>query len=127
MYKRSKTNREPKEFQKYLNHPLSNAKVDLLDYWRSQKDEFPNLSKMAQDYLSIQGGSVPVERDFSMGTHLVTPTRCSLNPETIRACMCLKSWFQKPKPSRAGNFYASDSRQNIRIFHSPHRHNGRER
>lgn len=104
MYKRSRSSREPKEFQKYLNHPLSNAKVDLLAYWRSQKDEFPKLSKMAQDYLSVQGGSVPVERDFSMGTHLVNPKRCSLHPQTIRACMCLKSWFKEPKSS-TGKLY----------------------
>lgn len=104
IYKCSKSSREPKEFQKYLHHPLSNSKIDLLDYWRSQKDEFPKLSKMAQDYLSVQGGSVPVERDFSMGIHLVTPKRCSLHPQTIRACMCLKSWFKEQKHRCAGNF-----------------------
>ncbi|KAJ6642967.1 putative AC transposase, partial [Pseudolycoriella hygida] len=97
MYKRNKSSREPKEFQKYLNHPLSNAKVDILDFWRSQKAEFPQLSKIAKDYLSIQGGSVPVERDFSMGADLVTPKRCSLHPNTIRGCMCLKSWLKEPK------------------------------
>lgn len=107
MFKR-KSSREPKEFQKYLNHPLSNTKVDVLDYWRSQKDEFPKLSRMAQDYLAIQGSSVPVERDFSMGTHLVTSTRCSLHPKTISACMCLKSWLKERKLlPRAGNLLYS--------------------
>lgn len=105
MYKRSKSSREPKEFQKYLNHPLSNAKVDVLDYWRSQKDEYPKLSKMAQDLLSVQGGSVPVERDFSMGVHLVTPKRCSMHPKTIQACMCLKSWLKEPKSRNSGKFF----------------------
>lgn len=93
MHKRA-TNKEPKEFQKYLHFPLSAPKVKVLEYWRSQKDEFPNLSNMARDYLGSQGSSVAVERDFSMGTHLVSPTRCSLKPETIRACMCLKSWIK---------------------------------
>lgn len=91
MFKRAKASKEPKEFQKYLNFPLSTAKVDVMQYWQSQKDDFPNLSVMARDYLPVQSSSVAVERDFSMGVHLVTPTRCCLAPDTVRACMCLKS------------------------------------
>lgn len=97
MFKRTKVNKQPKEFQKYLNCPLSAANVNVLDYWRAQVTEFPNLSKMARDYLAVQSGSVAVERDFSGGVDLVTPTRCSLKQQTIRACMCLKSWFKLSK------------------------------
>lgn len=97
MFKRAKANKEPKEFQKYLNFPLSSAKVDVIEYWRSQKEDFPSLSVMARDYLAIQSSSVAVERDFSMGVHLVSSTRCCLAPETIRACMCLKSWLKNLK------------------------------
>lgn len=93
MHKRT-VNKEPKEFQKYLNFPLSASKVNLLEYWKSQKEEFPNLSNMARDYLAVQSSSVAVERDFSMGLDLVTATRCALLPQTIRACMCVKSWIQ---------------------------------
>lgn len=93
MHKRT-ANREPKEFQKYLHFPLSNAKVNVLEYWKAQKEEFPNLTNMAQDYLAVQSSSVAVERDFASGVDLVTPTRSSLHPETIRACMCLKSYFK---------------------------------
>lgn len=102
MFKRAKASKEPKEFQKYLNFPLSAPKVDVLQYWQSQKEDFPNLSVMARDYLPVQSSSVAVERDFSMGVHLVTPTRCCLAPETVRACMCLKSWIKNqqcdPRP-----------------------------
>lgn len=94
MFKRGRANKEPKEFQKYLNFPLSSAKVNVLDYWQSQKEDFPNLSATARDYLAIQSGSVAVERDFSMGVDLITATRCRLLPETVRACMCLKSWIK---------------------------------
>lgn len=93
MHKRS-VNKEPKELQKYLQFPLSAPKVNVLEYWRSQAEEFPNLTKMARDYLAVQSGAVAVERDFSTGSHLVTPKRCSLAPETIRACLCLKSWLK---------------------------------
>lgn len=93
MHKRA-VNKEPKEFQKYLQFPLSAPKVKVLEYWRSQKDEFPNVCNMARDHLAVQSGSVAVERDFAMGVDVVTATRCSLLPETIRACMCLKSWLK---------------------------------
>ncbi len=44
------------------------------------------------EYIYI-ATSVPIERVFSGGTDLITPKRCSLNAEVIRACMCLKSWW----------------------------------
>ena len=37
--------------------------------------------------------SVPVERVFSGGADLIAPKRCSLGGDVIRACMCLKSWW----------------------------------
>lgn len=100
MFKRAKTSKKPKEFQQYLGSPLSNAKVDMLDFWRSQQHELPNLANMARDYLAVQSASVSVERDFSGGADLVTPTRCSLHAQTIRACMCLKSWLKNEKDQK---------------------------
>lgn len=94
MFKRAKSYREPKEFQKYLGFPLSNPNVNCLDYWRSQQTELPQMTRMARDVLPVQGSSVPVERDFSMGADLIVPTRCSLKHNTIRAVMCLKSWLK---------------------------------
>lgn len=94
MFKKAKVNREPKEFQKYMQYPLSSSKVNTLDFWRSQQSDFPNLSIMARDVLAVQSTSVAVERDFSDGADLITPERCSLLPQTIRACMCLKNWFK---------------------------------
>ncbi|GET60559.1 ribonuclease H-like domain-containing protein [Rhizophagus irregularis DAOM 181602=DAOM 197198] len=59
-----------------------------------QEANYPNLSKMALDYLAIPATSAPVERIFSSGTDLVTQKRCSLKGETIRELMCLKSWWK---------------------------------
>lgn len=94
MFKRSKRDESLTEFQKYMLHPLSSSKEDILNYWKNHEADFPCLANMARDYLGAQSSSVPVERDFSGGVDLVTSTRCSLKPETIRACMCLKSWFK---------------------------------
>lgn len=94
MFKRGKTNKTLKEFQQYLSSPLSGVKVNVLDFWRAQQNELPHLSNMARDYLAVQSSSVSVERDFSDGVDLVTATRCSLHAQTIRSCMCLKSWYK---------------------------------
>ncbi|EXX64062.1 hypothetical protein RirG_146400 [Rhizophagus irregularis DAOM 197198w] len=58
------------------------------------ESQYPHLAAMARDYLAIPATSVPIERAFSGGTDLVTQKRCSLSPETIKACMCLKSWWK---------------------------------
>lgn len=84
---------------KYLNLPLSNKKVKMLDYWKTQNAEFPFLTQMARDILPVQSGSVSVERDFSGAVDVVTPTRCSLKHNSIRATMCVKSWLKSQLPS----------------------------
>ncbi|EXX62244.1 ribonuclease H-like domain-containing protein [Rhizophagus irregularis DAOM 181602=DAOM 197198] len=56
--------------------------------------QYPHLAVMARDYLTIPVTSVPVKRAFSGRIDLVTQKRCSLSAETIRAYMCLKSWWK---------------------------------
>ncbi|GBC50994.2 ribonuclease H-like domain-containing protein [Rhizophagus irregularis DAOM 181602=DAOM 197198] len=68
--------------------------TNLLEWWKLNEPQYPHLAAMACDYLTIPATSVPIERAFSGGTDLVTQKRCSLSPETIRACMCLKSWWK---------------------------------
>ena len=83
----------------YLNEPVLNNRpnFDLLDYWRVHSNRFPNLSRMARDYLVVPGTSTPSERSFSGGRQLITDFRCSLKAETITACMLLKHWFEQPE------------------------------
>ncbi|KAG4074092.1 hypothetical protein HA402_014297 [Bradysia odoriphaga] len=103
MFKRAKSYKEPKEFKKYLSFPLSTPEVDVLEYWRCQQTELPQMARFARDVLPVQGSSVAVERDFSMGADLIVPTRCRLKRETIRAIMCLKSWFKSSLPKTHPN------------------------
>ena len=51
---------------------------------------FPILSAMAKDYLTVQASSVPSERAFSSGTDLVTADRCRLIGKTIEITQFLK-------------------------------------
>ena len=45
------------------------------------------------DYLAIQATSTESERTFSMADNTITDKR--LDPETVRASLCLKSWPKK--------------------------------
>ena len=56
--------------------------------------QYPHLAKMAKYYLAIPASSAPVERIFSGDADLITQTRCRLSANTIRYCMCLKSWWK---------------------------------
>jgi hypothetical protein len=68
--------------------------TDVLQWWREKASEYPCLAAVAGDYLAIPATSAPVERVFSSGTDLVQDKSGSLKEETIRVCMCLKSWLK---------------------------------
>ncbi len=46
-------------------------------------------------FLLILGTSIPVERIFSGSVDLIIKRHCSLEKETIQACMCMKNWIKK--------------------------------
>jgi len=54
---------------------------------------YPNLSRMACDFLAIPATSVPSERLFSDAGQLITNRRNCLNANSIQACICLESWW----------------------------------
>ncbi len=78
------------EYIRYLNAPLAPDDTDILEFWKVNAFNYPILSAMAKDYLSVQASSVPSERAFSSGVDLVTPDRCSLNGDTIEMTQFLK-------------------------------------
>ena len=79
------------ELERYLALPSISS--DSLLWWNQYEDEFPILSKMAQEYLAIQGTSVPCEQAFSMAAHTISKIHSHLHPSTARAVLCLKSWI----------------------------------
>lgn len=68
--------------------------TDPLLWWQAHTKEFPVISDMARDYLTIQATSVPSEQAFSIAGNTISKTRNRLLPETARACLCLKSWIK---------------------------------
>ena len=69
--------------------------ANILDWWKVNAGRFPNLARMARDVLAVQGGSVGVERVFSMARDVIPYRRSRLKSSTIRASMLVKSYEHK--------------------------------
>ena len=70
------------EFEQYLQMKelLMHEKSDPLIWWKANCNSYPNLSKLAQKYLSIPATSVPSERLFSdAGIHVTSLTSGNFN------------------------------------------------
>ena len=80
------------ELDRYLALPIDDETEPLL-WWQAHAKEYPVVSNMARDYLTIQATSVASEQAFSIAGNTISRTRNSLLPETARACLCLKSWI----------------------------------
>ena len=66
-----------------------------------QATEYPTLSRMARDYLAIQGSAMPSERAFSGGGITGTPTRNRLTVTSFEALQLLKSAYRNGHISAA--------------------------
>lgn len=78
------------EYTKYFNEPLAVDGTNVLQFWKANAFNYPILSAMAKDYLTVQASSVPAERAFSSGVDLVTADRCRLTGKTIEMTQFLK-------------------------------------
>ena len=78
------------ELNHYLELPIDEETEPLL-WWQAHSNEFPVLSNMARDYLTIQATSVASEQAFSIAGNVITKNQNCLLPETSRACLCVKS------------------------------------
>ena len=67
---------------------------DVMNWWKVHAEIYPDLSRMARDYLGIPATSASSERLFSSGSNLITNKRNNLNEDTIQAHECLKSWIK---------------------------------
>jgi hypothetical protein len=80
------------EFERYLMQPLVTTDKPI-EWWSTTGCiEYPYLTKMALDMLSIPAMSDEPERLFSRLGHMVTKHRNHLKPQTIQATQCLQSW-----------------------------------
>lgn len=83
------------ELEAYLAEPLYDGDADAFTVWRTLlAPRFPNLAKMARDYLAIPGTTVGIERVFSNGGRVASPHRCRLTPKMLDKLMTLQNWLR---------------------------------
>ncbi|KID81930.1 transposase-like protein [Metarhizium guizhouense ARSEF 977] len=84
------------EYERYCKSERTYGFTSALSWWleETQQKNYPNLSKMAVDILSIPAMSAEPERLFSGAKITITDRRNRLGTDVIEALECLKSWFR---------------------------------
>ena len=83
------------ELEEYLRKPRTASSEDILDWWRTHETEYPILSKMSRDFLSIPATSLPAERLFSKASLVIRKHRNRLSDESARWLLCINSLSKK--------------------------------
>lgn len=79
--------------QWYAGHPEDNID-DPIQYWINLAAQYPRLSRMALDILTVQAMSAECERLFSAAGRMVTALRNRLDAKIIELCQVLRSWHR---------------------------------
>ncbi|EFZ04526.1 Ribonuclease H-like protein [Metarhizium robertsii ARSEF 23] len=61
-------------------------------WWKAREKEYPRLSRMASDFLSIPAMSAQTEREFSSCGRMVGVLRTRLDRWGIAMSQCIRSW-----------------------------------
>ena len=79
------------EYKTYLEIPHKPCPQPF-EWWRGRDVEWPSLTNMALDMLSIPLMSAECERVFSAAGYLINTRRNRLRGDTIEAVTCLRAW-----------------------------------
>jgi hypothetical protein len=84
---------ERDEFDRFVSQPQS-AVTDGIKWWLepTQQRDYPRLSQMAVDVLSVSPMSAEAERVFSGARRTISWERAALGSGSIGRGECLKSW-----------------------------------
>jgi hypothetical protein len=84
---------EGDEFDRFISQPQS-AVSDAIAWWLepTQQRDYPRLSQMAIDILSIPPMSAEAERVFSGARRTISWERAALGSVSVERGECLKSW-----------------------------------
>ncbi|KAI2644214.1 E3 SUMO-protein ligase ZBED1 [Labeo rohita] len=71
------------EMMMYKSLPTISVDTDPLAWWKMHADEMFLLANAARKYLCVPATSVPSERMFSTGGHILSPQQSRLSPENL--------------------------------------------
>ena len=84
IYNQRVISRDPRrQWEEYLAEPAIRFDMDPFEWWRSRKNKYPDLEKIARKYLCIPATSCSSERCFSTAGNIVSQKRSSLSPENV--------------------------------------------
>lgn len=72
--------------------PVNSTSEKVKEYMQSKAFDFPIITTMARDYLSIPATSAPSERAFSLAGNLISKKRGRIASVNVRYVLCLRSW-----------------------------------
>jgi hypothetical protein len=84
------------EYERWQSSHESTDKTvrDPIAYWHEKRLQYPRLSRMALDFVTIQSMSAECERMFSAAGQMVVPQRSNLQARTVGMCQVLRSWLR---------------------------------
>ena len=102
------------ELDTYLDEHRLDHTIDLdtLSWWKANQNQFPSLSNMAREILSIPITTVTSESCFSKGGRILTKWRASLKLKNADALVTTRSCVFGFKMD-GGKFYAIFVVQNV--------------
>lgn len=99
------------EFRSYLNTPPLDRKAhpNPLEAWETLKNQYPNVYKVAMEFVPLLASSIPCERLFSHAGLIFTFKRSRLSPKKLNMLVFLRSvpeqlWFS----TTLDKYYESD-------------------
>jgi hypothetical protein len=81
------------EIDRYYNMKVGGS-VDAVEWWISNRAQFPRLSQMALDILAIPAMAADCERSFSIAKLTLSTQRHAMKWETIEMLQMLKNWLR---------------------------------
>ena len=85
------------EFEKYIKQLALPDDTDPLKFWKTEQNNFPNLSRLAIDVLSVPASSAAVERVFIIAGQLYRPERCRLTTKHFEQLMFIRANYESIK------------------------------
>ena len=78
------------EAERYLEEPAASMKEDIFVWWGLNEERFPNLARMAAQYLGIPASSAAAERVFSLSGRLYGDLSQNMTARTLEERMFAK-------------------------------------
>jgi len=85
------------ELDHYLHAKAADEKIDILEWWKIMKTQYPILSRFARKYLCIPASSATSERAFSTAGNVVTCRRTTLAVNNVEQIVFIKENINKFK------------------------------